>query len=167
MIMTDEAFYKLARPLMRGVKIHIRNPLSDAIKNRMVRDMIQDLPAFVGEIVVGKPEDPECRERSEFFLGEETLMHPFIFWVYDMKTTENYGLQDRLQIAEPMVVGACGPFIQFVDHELVTNKTELDAYVEKAVKLGNFPGIVLREPYGTFGTYDDEIPAESLGLQLQ
>lgn len=163
--MTEE-FYKLARPLMRGVRVQIRNPLDDDLKNRMVRDLLQDLPAFVGEIVVGKPEDPECREITEMFLGTEDIIHPFIFWVYDMKTSDPYALKDRLKIAEPMVVGACGPVVQFVDHVLVTNKQELDTYAQKVVTQG-FPGIVLREPYGTFGTYDEELPAESLGLALQ
>jgi hypothetical protein len=45
-----------------------------------------------------------------------------------------------------MVSGACGPVIQFVDHELVTNKKELDDYAEKVIRQG-FPGIVLREPH--------------------
>ena len=65
-----------------------------------------------------------------------------------------------------MVVGACGPCVQYVDHELVTSKEELDAYAAKVIKAG-FPGVVLREPHGTFGTYDEEIPAEFLGLALQ
>jgi hypothetical protein len=164
--MTVNEFNKLARPMMRGVKVQIRNPFKGDIKNKMVRDMIQDLPMFVGEIVVGKPEDPECHEMTELFLETENLIHPFIFWVYDMKTTENYDLQTRLKIAAPMVIGACGPCIQFVDHETVTNKAELDAYAEKVIKQG-FPGVVLREPWGTFGTYDEEIPAESLGSAVQ
>lgn len=159
-------FFKLVRPLMRGVKVQIRHPLDDYIKNRMVRDMLQHLPAFTGEVVVGKPEDPECQQITEAFLGTENIVHPFIFWVYDMKTAHPYGLQDRLKVTEPMVTAACGPCIQFVDHVLVHNKKELDDYAEKVVRQG-FPGIVLREPHGTFGTYDEEIPAESLGLQLQ
>jgi len=159
-------FYKLARPLMRGVKLQIRNPFDETVKNRMVRDMLQDLPAFVGEIVVGKPEDPECHERAEFLLGESNLIHPYIFWVYDMKTNGNYPLHERLGMTETMVTGACGPCVQFVDHMAVTNKKELDDYAKMVVDKG-FPGIVLREPYGTFGTYDEEIPAESLGLLLQ
>lgn len=163
--MSDE-FYKLARPLMRGVKLTIRNPFDPEVKNRMIIDMLQNLPAFAGEIVVGKPEDPECRERSEFLLESENVIHPYIFWVYDMKTVQPYPLQERLQIAEPMVVGACGPCVQFVDHEKVTSKKELDDYAEKVIRQG-FPGIVLREPFGTFGTYDEEIPAESLGISLQ
>lgn len=163
--MTDE-FNKLARPLMRGVKTQIRNPLTEEIKNRMVRDLLQNLPAFVGEIIIGKPEDPECHEITEMFLGTEDIIHPFIFWVYDMKTSHPYPLWERLRIAEPMVIGACGPVIQFVDHEKVTNKKELDDYAEKVIRQG-FPGIVLREPFGTFGTYDEEIPAESLGISLQ
>jgi hypothetical protein len=163
--MTDE-FHKLARPLMRGVKVQIRSPLDEEIKNELVRELLQDLPAFVGEIVLGKPEDPECREITELFLGTEDIISPFIFWVYDMKTVTNYPLKERLQIAEPMVTGACGPVIQFVDHVLVTNKKELDDYAEKVIRQG-FPGVVLREPFGTFGTYDEEIPAESLGMALQ
>jgi hypothetical protein len=159
-------FHKLARPLMRGVKVQVRTPLDAEIKNRMVRDLLQDLPAFVGEVVIGKPEDTECKDMTELFLGAEDIMHPFIFWVYDLKTIANYPLNTRLEIAEPMVTGACGPVVQFVDHVLVTNKEELDAYAAQVIRQG-FPGVVLREPYGTFGTYDEEIPAESLGVALQ
>jgi hypothetical protein len=159
-------FLKLVRPLMRGVKLQIRNPMSDDLKNRMIRDMLQDLPAFVGEITVGLPTDPECFDRAEFLVNDETLINPFLFWVYDMKTTDNYPLQARLEIAKTMVIGATGPCVQYVDHELVTNKKELDDYAETVIRQG-FPGIVLREPHGTFGTWDEEIPAESLGLALQ
>lgn len=163
--MTD--FYKLARPLMRGVKLDIRSgAVSEDIKNRMVRDMLGGLPQFTGEIVVGRPIDTECREMTQAFLDDEQLLIPFVFWVYDIKTTGTYSLQDRLKIAEPMVL-ACNPCIQFVDHELVQTKEELDDYAKKVVAENFFPGIVLREPYSTFGTRDEEIPAEGLGLALQ
>jgi hypothetical protein len=42
----------------------------------MVRELLQDLPAFVGEIVLGKPEDPECREITELFLGNRQHHQP-------------------------------------------------------------------------------------------
>jgi hypothetical protein len=158
-------FYKLARPLMRGVKLQIRNPLDAKIQNRMARDILDGMPAFVGEVVVGKPEDPECHDMTALFLETPDILCPFIFWVYDMKTTGNYALRDRLDIVQPMV-GATGPCIQYVDHVLVQTKQELDDYAEKVIKQG-FPGVVLREPFGTFGTEDEEVPAESLGLQTQ
>lgn len=165
--MVTEAFYKLARPLTRGVKVQIANGQApEHVKNRMVRDMLNDLPQFGGEIVVGKPCDPNCHEITQEFLNDDQLMLPFVFWVYDMRTTENYSLADRLKIAETMVM-TCHPCIQYVDHEYVTTKAELDAYASKIVRDNFFPGVVLREPFGTFGTYDEEIPAESLGLQLQ
>src|SRR5215467_8685991 len=86
------AYYKLARPLMRGIKIGILSgsvmPLENTtIKNRMVNDMLIGLPSFVGEIVVGRPEDPDCKRMTEMFLQQEDLIHPFIFWAYDYRTT--------------------------------------------------------------------------------
>lgn len=163
--MTD--FYKLARPLMRGVLVDIRGGQpSEFIKNRMVRDMLGDLPQFTGELVVGKPIDPTCREVTEAFLHDEQLMLPFVFWVYDIKTTGTYPLRDRLGIAEPMV-RACHPCIQFVDHTLIDSKKALDEYADTVVTKNFFPGVVLREPFGTYGTKDEEIPADALGLQLQ
>lgn len=163
----ETEFYKLARPLMRGVRVDIRgNEVGDNVKNHMVRDILGGMPNFSGEVVVGKPIEPTCREETENFLEDPTLLRPFVFWVYDMKTTENLALRDRLAIAEPMVT-ACHPCIQFVDHELITSKKEIDAYAQKVVKENYFPGIVLREPFGTYGTYDEIIPAEGLGLALQ
>jgi len=160
-------FYKLARPLMRGVKVDIRSgQVSENVKNRMVRDMLSDMPQFTGEVVVGKPIEPDCREMTETFLADEQLMVPFVFWVYDMKTTGNYGLRERLKMTEPMVA-ICHPCIQFVDHTLIQSKQELDDYAKKVVTENYFPGIVLREPFGTFGTFDEEISAEGLGLALQ
>lgn len=160
--MTDK-FYKLARPLMRGVKVEVSKM---DFQNRMVRDLLNGMPNFVGEIVIGKPEDPECHDMTALFLDTPDIIHPFIFWVYDMHTSGNYGLRDRLKIAEPMVVGATGPYIQFVDHELVETKEQLDAYAKKVVEKG-FPGIVLREPFGTYGTHDEEIEAAALGTATQ
>jgi hypothetical protein len=157
--------YKLARPLLRGVKCQIINSQVAGIKNRMVTDLLAGMPQFGGEIVVGNPVDPTCHERTEDFLNDERDMSLFVFWVYDMKTTENYSLQDRLKIAEPMIVGACPPYIQFVEHELISTAEGLAAYTKKVVGENFFPGIVLREPYGTFGTYDEEIPKESLTIQ--
>lgn len=163
--MTD--FLKLARPLMRGVRTDIRGgQASEFIKNRMVRDMLGGLPSFTGEVVVGKPIDPTCHEATQLFLEDELLLHPFIFWVYDMQTTGLYGLRERLDMAETMVA-ACGPVVQYVQHELIHSKEELDKYAEKVVTQNHFPGIVLREPYGTFGTYDEAITSEGLGLALQ
>ncbi len=100
--MTD--FHKLARPLMRGVKTQIRSGTVDPeITNKMVRDILGGMPAFVGEIVIGKPEDPECYLMTKLFLETETIMHPFIFWIYDMKTVANYALKERLLITRTMV----------------------------------------------------------------
>lgn len=160
-------FLKLARPLMRGVRVDIRGgQASEFIKNRMVRDMLGGLPSFTGEIVVGKPIDPTCTEATQLFLEDEMLVHLFVFWVYDMQTTKSFSLRDRLDMAETMVA-ACGPVIQYVQHELIHSKEELDKYAKKVVTENHFPGVVLREPFGTFGTWDETIPAEGLGLALQ
>jgi hypothetical protein len=165
--MTVTDFYKLARPMMRGVRVDIRSgQVGENVKNRMVKDILGGMPQFTGEIVVGKPVEPDCREITESFLEDPQLLLPFVFWVYDMKTTGPYGLQDRLKITEPMVT-TCHPCIQFVDHTLITSKQELDDYAKKVVTENFFPGVVLREPFGTFGTFDEEIPAEGLGLALQ
>jgi hypothetical protein len=164
--MNDE-FYKLARPLMRGVRVDIRSGVvSDNVKNRMVRDILGGMPQFTGEVVVGNPVEPDCHEMTEDFLNDSKLLLPFVFWVYDMKTVTAYPLRERLKITEPMIT-ACHPCIQFVDHELLINKKELDSYAKKVVTENYFPGIVLREPFGTFGTRDEEIGAEGLGLALQ
>lgn len=162
-----EVFHKLARPLMRGVKVDIRaGQASECVRNHMVRDMLTGLPSFTGEIVVGSPIEPACHEITEDFLENEKAIRPFVFWVYDMQTTGLYALKARLEMSETMVV-ACPPFVQYVDHELLQSKQELDDYAKKVVTKNFFPGIVLREPFSTFGTYDEEIPAEALGLALQ
>lgn len=161
---TMSELYKLARPLLDGVPIRIENQEAVDIESRMVNDMLRGLPQFVGELVVGNPIDPNCRERSLALTEDLNAVEVFVFWVYDIRTTHPYPLKDRLKIAEPMVVGACPPWVQWVDHELVTDQKELQAYIDKVVKDNFFKGIVLREPFGTYGTQDEEIPAEALGV---
>src|SRR5881628_2948040 len=112
---------------MRGVRVDIRNSqASENVKNKMARDILGGMPQFTGEVVVGLPVDPTCFEETTAFLEDPMQMRPFIFWVYDMKTTENLGLSSRLAIAKPMVL-ICHPCIQYVDHELIHSKKELDA----------------------------------------
>lgn len=157
--MTD--IYKLARPLMKGVPCSIGGGKvrEEYIKNRMVLDMLSGLPQFVGEIVVEDPVAPDCYEKTMEFLDNQFAIKLFIFWVYDLRTTESYDLRARLEIAEPFVT-ASGPNIQFVDHEIVESQEAIDEYMKKVTGRG-FPGIVLREPFGTFGHEDEIIKAEA------
>jgi hypothetical protein len=162
MIMTE--IYKLARPLLQGVPCQIINGQAQGVENKMVKDLCSGMPQFKGEIIVGNPVSFDCKERTLNFLEDENWMQLFVFWIYDIRTTDNYALKDRLEMAQNMVT-ACGPIFQFVDHDLITNAEELAEYIKRVVSENYFPGIVLREPYGTFGTYDEEIPKESLKVQ--
>lgn len=153
----NDAMHFLARPKMKGAPIKIikGEPFhqdDSPIVNRMVRDMLNGLPQFVGEIVVGPPESDECFEVSSEFLADENLFELYVFWVYDLKTTGIYSLKSRLEMAASFVT-TCGPTVQYVDHELISSGSELDAYVEK-VRTQGFEEVILREPFGTFGTYD-------------
>lgn len=151
--------HKLARPLLRGVPLQILNgKLKQNVKNRMVNDLLKDYPNFTGEAVVGLPTAEDCYEETQRMLDQPNAFFLFVFWVYDLRTTALYSLQDRLKIAESMVT-ACGPTVQFADHELIESEKELEAYKEKVIVQAGYPGIVLREPYGTFGTEDETITA--------
>lgn len=156
--------WKLCRPLLRGVRVEILSgtPTTKVpIKNRMTMDILTGMPQFVGEIVVGLPEDPECRQITELFLDQEDLMHPFILWVYDLRTTEIRSLDKRLELAN-WLAGTCPPLVQYVDHKEVNSKKELEEYARLVIGERKFPGIVLREPWGTFGHEDEtltEIPS--------
>lgn len=155
----NEAMYYLARPKMKGVPVKIINGEAlfaddKPVPNRMVRDLLGGLPQFVGEIVVGKPEADDCYERSLEFLTDEGLFELHVFWVYDLRTTDLYSLKSRLQMAESFVQ-TCGPTVQYVDHETISSRSELDAYVDK-IKTQGFEDAILRQPFGTFGTWDEE-----------
>lgn len=153
--------YKLARPLMAGVKCSIGGGQvmeQDVIKNRMVREMLGGLPQFVGEIVCGSPTADDCFQRTLEFLNNPYAIELWIFWVYDLRTTEPYDLRARLDICEPFVV-SCGPNVQYVDHDLLESQNAVDEYLEKVTGRG-FKGIVLRQPFGTFGHEDEIIKAE-------
>lgn len=174
--MTD--MHKLARPLTKGVVVEIASGIPyvvlqkwrnfhkrfeetrEPIANRMAVDMLSGLPAFRGEVIVGKPTDPTGFEASKLFLETDNIMHPFVYWVYDIRTTGVYDLKRRLEIARGFC-DTCGPVIQYVDHELIESQTELDAYRKTVIEENFFPGIVLREPYGTFGTKDEIITSEA------
>lgn len=159
--MTD--IYKLARPMLRGVPFQItaEGQVNGDIKNHMAREILGGLPAFKGEIVIGKPQAPECYERSRAFCNDEKAIHLFVAWVYDIRTTAPFDLKKRLSIAESFV-HTCGPNIQYVDHTLVQSQADVDRFKALVIKDRGFPGIVLREPYGTFGTEDETITAETV-----
>jgi hypothetical protein len=164
---------KLARPMLQGVKCLLldgkpyqitgRNAkdrfITKPIKNHMVNELLGGLPQFMGEIVVGDPTAEDCELETQKCLDNENLIFLFVLWVYDLKTVGMYQLDNRLQMAESMVL-ACGPVVQYADHTIIENDTALEAYKEVVVGAG-YPGVVLREVWGTFGTYDEEIKAEA------
>lgn len=154
--------YKLARPKLQGVVCEVLNgrPIVNGkdVVNRMINDILGQLPQFKGEIVVGKPIEADCYEASRSLVEDEAAVHPFVFWVYDIRTTGVYDLRRRLDIAEPMVY-ACNPAVQYVDHTLIQSANELEEYKQKVIVENFFTGVMLREPFGTYGTEDEEIPA--------
>lgn len=157
--------YKLARPLLTGVRVDViggkpyMHGGEQPVPNKMVCDILNDMPQFTGEIVVGVPIDPDCHEMTKLFLNEPDLVAPFIFWVYDMRTTHSYPLKERIEIARPMV-DCSHPCIQMVDHELIESQQALEEYKAKVIGENFFTGVVLREPYGTFGTEDETVKAD-------
>lgn len=143
---------------MRGAPISILTG-QVGVKNNMVNEILGGLPNFVGELVVGRPESEHCYERSMAFINDEYAIELFVFWAYDLQTNYPYPLKDRLGILEAFVQ-SCGPNIQYVDHELIESTAALLEYKTKILER-NFPGVILREPYGTFGTEDEEITPET------
>lgn len=158
--------YKLARPKLQGVVCEILNgfPIvnGEPVVNRMVADVLGKLPQFKGEIVVGKPIDVDCYAITRSMVDANDVVCPFVFWVYDMRTTGLYDLKHRLDILEPMVY-ASNPAVQYVDHVLIGSLNALEEYKQKVIVENFFPGVMLREPFGTYNTEDEEIaPAQAL-----
>lgn len=148
--------YKLARPGLNGVPIQISGGrLPDTIKNNMVRELLGGQPNFTGELVIGKPQADDCYERSLAFAEDPTAIALFVFWIYDMKTSHPYPLKERINMAEQMM-GSCGPNFQYVDHAIIETYSDLQTYNDHLAKR-NFKTIILREPYGTFGTEDETV----------
>jgi hypothetical protein len=126
------------------------------VPNQMVKEILGGLPQFKGEIIVGSPTALDCHERSMAFINDASAIFLFVFWVYDIRTTGMFDLRKRLDIAESFV-NTCNMNIQFVDHTLIESQEELDKYVELVVTERGFPGVILREPFGTFGHEDEEV----------
>lgn len=158
--------YKLARPLLRGVKVEILgtyprmivNGKPQSINNQMVKEILGGLPNLTGELVVGNPIDPECQQNSLDFINSPHSINLFVFWTYDAKTNTPMNLRERLKYVESMV-HTCGVNVQYVDHELVESHEAIEKYRQKVIDENFFPGIVLREPFGTYGTEDTIIEA--------
>jgi hypothetical protein len=159
--------YKLARPLMRGVPVEItaNRPrfITDKgradISNHMVNDILGGLPQFRGELVVGNPIAEDCYAVTREFVDNATAINLFVFWVYDLRTVGHFDLRRRLEIVQPFIE-TCGINVQYVDHELIESIEALEKYKQKVIGENKFPGIVLREPFGTYDTEDQEIPAQ-------
>lgn len=174
--------YKLARPLMRGVVVEIlsgkpyivdkvrkftgEREVRSPIANNMVNELLGGLPQFRGELVVGKPTDDFCKEITMEFLKTDDAIQLFIFWVYDLLTTGVYDLKRRLEIADHFC-DTVGPVIQFVDHQLIESAEDLAKYKNQVITDDHFRGVVLREPFGTYGHQDEEIEAPAFTDSLR
>jgi hypothetical protein len=164
--------YKLARPMLKGMLVQVLDgkpylvtgrdkkdrDITAPMPNNMIVDMLSDVPQFRGTLVVGPPTAPDCQENTEYHVKQPNAVFPFVLWVHDLRTTNRLGLKDRLGIAQPFVL-ACGPVIQYADHDTIESEVALESYKELVMVKAGYPGVVLREPFGTFGTYDEEITA--------
>lgn len=153
-------FDKITYPKLASPKIDGFRCLLDDIArtSRMVRfpnpflhEYFQGLlPSGVildGEIVVGKRRAKGVLDKTKSVM-RKSGEPDFRLWVFDAPRT-GVVFKKRLKLAKKIVDQINSPRIRLVEHILINNREELEAYLEHCLKKG-FEGIMIRDPKGPY-----------------
>lgn len=159
----------LCSPKLDGVRCLILGgkPVSRNLKpipNMGVQSILQGLPQFDGELIVGPPAAPDAFNVTSSGVMSTGGFPDFTFWVFDVVTVKPYPFEERLKMAMQFA-DASGNCVQFVDHQLIQDEAGLLKYESKVLGLG-YEGVMLRAPDGPY-KYGRSTPKEGYLLKLK
>lgn len=117
------------------------------IPNQYVQQCLRDLPEGLdGELIVGKPNDPDVFNITQSGIMSETGMPDFKFYVFDCALSV-FPFGDRNSLAR--LHASKHSHTIWLDHWLIDNKETLLQFEEYAISNG-YEGIMVRDPNGPY-----------------
>ena len=119
------------------------------IPNYYVRDLLEShvcgWPGLDGELIVDSPTDPNCMQKTSSGIMSYDGKPNFTYYVFDfISPTDGFSirLNDLSNFNLP-------PYMKFVEHTLISNVKELEAYEEDIVSAG-YEGVMIRSIDGRY-----------------
>ena len=100
-----------------------------------------------GELAVGAVNDPNVYNTTSKVVNSINKVDDVKYYVFDSFKYPDKPFHERLAIAKKTVESV--PDVVFVEHTLVNNQAELDAYEKRMLEMG-FEGVMLRKPDGEY-----------------
>jgi DNA ligase-1 len=149
----DVKFPVLVSPKIDGIRCVIRDgvPYTRKLKpipNRSIRERLNGLPNFDGEIVVGSVVGSHGFDATQSGVMSHDGEPEFTYWVFDMAVEDAVGFEDRLARAATRA-DMYDPMVQSLSHFLARDPSELRQWEELYVEQG-YEGLMIRDPQGPY-----------------
>ena len=98
-----------------------------------------------GELIVGAPTHPDCYRSTVSMVMADNKTFAFTYYAFDLWDRPHLSFKSRrTKLTERLTELNC-PYIEQVEHELLENREQLDAYEAKQVAAGH-EGVMLADP---------------------
>lgn len=167
---TEEDFATIEYPVLASYKVDgmritclrdgPRTRSNKEIPNKYVRELMSHhgLCFLDGEVVVGSPTAPHVFHTTQSALMSFDGKPVFSYYVFDsvdimgVPCPFQVRLDDAKNIVEKYMRNRTangGVYVEVLEHRLIANREELDAFEEEALLLG-YEGIMVRKQYGKY-----------------
>lgn len=146
----------LASPKLDGIRAVVVNGVlysrnMKPIPNKYVSANLPLLKmnGWDGELVVGKPEHPECFRTTTSGVMSVEGTPKFTFYVFDYADDKQLTYLDRLMLLKTRIKLIDHPSVKLVPQVKLTDSFETHEYEVKMLERG-FEGVMLRKPHGIY-----------------
>jgi DNA ligase-1 len=120
------------------------------IPNKAVRDKFKSLQGFDGELIYGKPTEPDCYHLTESILStHDAPADGVYFYIFDYWAMPMMPYSQRLVEMRTRALFVKAKDVRFAENTMLGNAKAVMMYEENAVELG-YEGIMLRDPSGLY-----------------
>lgn len=153
-------FPMYATPKIDGVRVFIhpeRGPVTRGkiapVRNQCIHSVLNqpELFGLDGEIVVGRPNDPDIFNKTTGPVRSFAGKPEFTFWVFDQYHSDNPNTpySDRFLTLKEEVDNGLHPSVKCVPYHVVQDLEELDVLNQRWLNDG-YEGVMLRAPSGKY-----------------
>ncbi len=154
----------LASPKLDGIRLIMVDgkPMTRSLKkplpNLAIRAVLEGLPWFDGEILVGNPSDPCVCARTQSVVTsrvceDEALFNEWRYYIFDfvadLPFLGRYNGLKRIIDANVKLRPELEGKLVLVEHKTIRNENELYTYEDECVSQG-YEGIMVRDPNGPY-----------------
>lgn len=150
----DIGYPVFVSPKLDGVRCLIINGIAVSrnlkpIPNRVVSEVLRDMPAMDGELIVGPPHGPDVFNRTSSGVMSRDGVPKFTYWVFDALTNAPMQFNERYDLMKRYVNSVGSRVVQPVIQKFVKTPEALLAY-EADMLLAGYEGIMIRSPNGLY-----------------